>query len=166
MLPFSVAFLALFNFLSSRLSRKALFNCIVAGFMLFFAIFAFLLFPNTASIHPHALADVWLRTVPSGLAGGVAVLRNWTFSIFYCASEMWGDVGLSLLFWSLANETTSISDAAVLYPLFGIGANVAQVRLPPGLSVRGFRWTGLPDIARVWRGCMRFCHNPVPVTVL
>ena len=154
MLPFSVAFLALFNFLSARLSRKALFNCIVAGFMLFFAIFAFLLFPNTASIHPHALADVWLRIVPSGLAGGVAVLRNWTFSIFYCASEMWGDVGLSLLFWSLANETTSISDATVLYPLFGIGANVAQVRPRLEVCVSDFRLTSLPDTTRVWRICI------------
>jgi hypothetical protein len=40
---------------------------------------------------------------------------------------MWGDICLSLLFWSLANETTSMKDAAILYPLFGIGANMAQV---------------------------------------
>ena len=54
------------------------------------------------------------------------MVRNWLFTLFYCASELWGDVVLSLLFWGLANETTSIEDAPLLYPLFGIGANVAQ----------------------------------------
>ena len=48
------------------------------------------------------------------------------FTLFYCTSELWGDVVLSLLFWGLANETTSLRDAPLLYPLFGVGANVAQ----------------------------------------
>jgi AAA family ATP:ADP antiporter len=30
------------------------------------------------------------------------------------------------LFWGLANDTTSLSDAHILYPLFGLGANLAQ----------------------------------------
>ncbi len=56
----------------------------------------------------------------------VGMVRNWLFTLFYCISELWGDVVLSLLFWGLANETTSIEDAPLLYPLFGIGANIAQ----------------------------------------
>jgi hypothetical protein len=126
-LPCSILFLAIFNVLSVKLSRKRLFNGIISAFMLYMFVFSFLMFPNAAALHPHAAAEVWLQVLPPGFAGGVAVVRNWSYSIFYCFSEMWGDVGLSLLFWSLANETTSISDAAVLYPLFGIGANVAQV---------------------------------------
>ena len=59
-------------------------------------------------------------------AGMVGMVRNWLFTLFYCVSELWGDVVLSLLFWGLANETTSIEDAPLLYPLFGIGANIAQ----------------------------------------
>ena len=38
-----------------------------------------------------------------------------------------GDIVLSLLFWGLANETTALNEAAVLYPLFGVGANIGQV---------------------------------------
>ena len=48
----------------------------------------------------------------------VGMVRNWLFTLFYCISELWGDVVLSLLFWGLANETTSIEDAPLLYPLF------------------------------------------------
>lgn len=126
-LPISIAFLAAFNAVAGRMPRKRLFNSIVAAFMVYIAAFAFLMLPHAAALHPHAAAEAWLAALPPGVAGGVAVVRNWSFSLFYCASEMWGDICLSLLFWSLANETTSIADAAVLYPLFGIGANMAQV---------------------------------------
>ena len=40
--------------------------------------------------------------------------------------ELWGDVILSLLFWGMANETTRLQDASVIYPLLGVGANLAQ----------------------------------------
>ena len=55
------------------------------------------------------------------------MIRNWTFTLFYCISELWGDVGLSLLFWGFANEITHVDSAPLLYPLFGIGANLAQM---------------------------------------
>lgn len=61
------------------------------------------------------------------MAGLVGMVRNWTFTAFYCFSELWGDVVLSLLFWGLANETTPMRQAPLLYPLFGVGANIAQV---------------------------------------
>lgn len=59
----------------------------------------------------------------------MGMVRNWMFTAFYCSSELWGDVVLSLLFWGLANEMTTIEEAPGLYPLFGFGANVAP--LPP-----------------------------------
>lgn len=54
------------------------------------------------------------------------MLRNWTYTLFFCMSELWGDVCMGLLFWGLANETTHLTDAPTLYPLFGLGANLAQ----------------------------------------
>ena len=39
------------------MGRTALFNSIVAIFMAFFVVFAFALYPNHHTIHPHALAD-------------------------------------------------------------------------------------------------------------
>ena len=126
-LPFSIAFLVTFNHLSTFMTRESLFTTIVSAFLVFLLFFAFVLYPNHAVLHPHAAADVWAQQVPKGLIGLVGMVRNWTLTVFYCVSEMWGDVGLSLLFWGLANETTSMHDAPTLYPLFGIGANVAQV---------------------------------------
>ena len=34
------------------------------------------------------------------------MVHQWTFTLFYVLSELWGDVILSLNFWVLANETT------------------------------------------------------------
>ena len=63
------------------------------------------------------------------------MVRNWLFTCFYCTAELWGDVVLSLLFWGLANETTHMDEAPVLYPLFGIGANVGQTLSGRALGV-------------------------------
>ena len=54
------------------------------------------------------------------------------YTVFYIASELWGDVILSLLFWGLANERTSVQDAHIMYPLLGFGANIARTSLTAG----------------------------------
>eukprot|EP00892_Ulva_mutabilis_P007048 jgi/Ulvmu1/4715/UM002_0446.1 len=113
--------------MAAQFSRRRMFNIIIGFFMGFIAIFSMALFPHVGIIHPTKFCEMLLQSLPSGFAGSVAVVHNWSYSLFYCAAELWGDVCLSLLFWSLANEITSLKDAAVIYPLFGIGANVAQV---------------------------------------
>ncbi|WIA39919.1 hypothetical protein OEZ86_013359 [Tetradesmus obliquus] len=125
-LPVSVLFLFAFSAASHRMSRAALFNTILVVFMAFFGGFALVLYPNADVLHPHALADQMQQALPQGLAGFVGMLRNWTFTLFFCMAELWGDVCMGLLFWGLANEITNLSDAATLYPLFGLGANLAQ----------------------------------------
>lgn len=79
-------------------------------------------------LHLHLFADGLEGWMPSGFAGGIGMIRNWLFTAFYVSSELWGDIVLSLLFWGLANETTSLQEAALLYPLFGVGANIGQAR--------------------------------------
>jgi len=40
-------------------------------------------------------------------AGPIAILRNWTFCLFYVMAELWGSVVVSLLFWGFANQVTT-----------------------------------------------------------
>jgi AAA family ATP:ADP antiporter len=124
--PCSVLFLLAFTSVSSRYSRGHTFDLVIAAFATFFAVFTFVLYPLRHVLHPTEAAALLAAALPPGLSGAVACFRDWTFSLFYVASELWGDVVLSLLFWGLANETTSLRDAPLLYPLFGIGANMAQ----------------------------------------
>ena len=124
--PCSVLFLLAFTAVSNRCSRGRTFNVVISAFCSFFLLFTFVLFPLRESLHPTAAAASLAAALPPGLFGAVLCFRDWTFSLFYVASELWGDVVLSLLFWGMANDTTRIRDAPLLYPLFGIGANVAQ----------------------------------------
>eukprot|EP00891_Asterochloris_glomerata_P002727 jgi/Astpho2/2727/e_gw1.00050.92.1_t len=133
-LPCSLLFLVAYSWATQRLSRQILFNIIISSFLLLYSAFA-LLYPSHESLHFHMMADQALTTLPIGLAGLVGMVRNWMFTMFYCVSELWGDIVLSLLFWGLANDTTTLRDAPLLYPLFGVGANVAQTLAGRMLSV-------------------------------
>eukprot|EP00889_Picochlorum_renovo_P007821 jgi/Picre1/34851/NNA_002317.t1 len=79
------------------------------------------------ALHPMWLVDAASAYIPQGLMGLVKVGQYWTFSLFYCAAELWGSVVISVLFWSLANEVCTVSEAKSVYPLMGIAANVALV---------------------------------------
>lgn len=125
-LPTSLMFVVIFTIMANRFSRATIFNIVLGSFVAFFAVFMCFLFPMHETLHQFAFASYLANTLPSSLFGLVSMVRSWTFTIFYVVAELWGDVVLSLLFWGLANETTSVKDAAVLYPLFGVGANVAQ----------------------------------------
>jgi AAA family ATP:ADP antiporter len=129
-LPCSVLFLVGYAVATQRLSRAAVFNVIVGGFAAFFAAFGLFLHPNADVLHSSgasaAAASFLARVLPAGLDGAVGMVRNWAFTLFYCAGELWGDVCMGLCFWTLANDTTALSDAPTLYPLLGVGANVAQ----------------------------------------
>ena len=125
-LPCSILFVLGFSALSTRLPRRTLFNATLGLFLGFYAVFTYVLFPLRAQLAPTGLTNALMAVMPVGLHGGVAVLHNWTYTLFYCFSELWGDVVLSLLFWGLANDITLEEEAMVLYPLFGLGANVAQ----------------------------------------
>ena len=125
-LPTSLLFVTLFSRLSTKLGREKLFYFAVSFFMVFFLLFTGVLYPMREVLHPTAAAATLTQILPRGLAGGIAVFTNWTYSLFYVAGELWGDVVLSLLFWGLANEITRVSEAGIIYPLLGIGANVAQ----------------------------------------
>jgi TLC ATP/ADP transporter len=38
------------------------------------------------------------------LSAPIAILRNWSFCLFYVMAELWGSVVVSLLFWGFANQ--------------------------------------------------------------
>ena len=49
--------------------------------------------------------------LPEGFGAPLAIVRNWSFAVFYVMAEMWGSVVASLLFWSFANEVTTVEEA-------------------------------------------------------
>ena len=126
-LPAAVLFLLGYSKLSNKLSKSALFYATVIPFIAFFGLFSTVLYPLRDYLHPNELADSLQATLPKGFGGMVAMFRNWTFSLFYIMSELWGSVALSLLFWGFANDTTKVSESKRFYSLFGMGANFSLI---------------------------------------
>jgi AAA family ATP:ADP antiporter len=93
------------------MEQKDVFYACTIPFLFFFAAFAFIIFPNVGVLHPHAFVDKIAAALPVGFAAPLAIVRNWSFAVFYVMAEMWGSVVASLLFWSFANEVTTVDEA-------------------------------------------------------
>ena len=129
--PMAVLFMVIYAKLANILSKPALFYVTLMPFLVYFGSFAILIYPNRDLLHPTTSAD-WLQNfLPVGLHGLVACYRNWTYSLFYVFSELWGSMALSLLFWGFANDITKVSEAKRFYSLFGLGGNCALLIAGP-----------------------------------
>lgn len=93
------------------MEQRDVFYACTIPFLLFFLSFALVIFPNVGALHPHAFVDRIAMRLPAGFAAPLAIVRNWSFALFYVMAEMWGSVVASLLFWSFANEVTTVDEA-------------------------------------------------------
>ena len=116
-LPGAIAFTALYAKLTNKYSRQQVFNGVVGTFLVFFALFATVIYPNAAMLHPTAWCQWLAALLPAGFAAPIAIIQNWTYAVFYTMAELWGSVVASLLFWGFANELTSVPEAKKYYPL-------------------------------------------------
>ncbi|XLU29217.1 hypothetical protein S245_065283 [Arachis hypogaea] len=123
----AIGFMLLYTKLANVLSKQALFYTVIVPFIAFFGAFGFVLYPLSNYIHPEALADKLLNILGPRFLGPLAIMRIWSFCLFYVMAELWGSVVISVLFWGFANQITTVDEAKRFYPLFGLGANVALV---------------------------------------
>jgi AAA family ATP:ADP antiporter len=125
--PAAIIMTIIFTFLSNRLSRRAVFHVMILGFLSFFTLFAFFLYPNRAALEPRSLATALEGMLPPGFHAMVGMLRHWPLTLFYVMSETWGSIVLSVLFWGFANEVTKLSEAPRFYGILSVAACVAPV---------------------------------------
>ena len=62
-------------------------------------------------LHPNGFVDLLASHLPGSFSAPLAIIRNWSFAVFYVMAEMWGSVVASLLFWGFANEVTTVDEA-------------------------------------------------------
>lgn len=127
MLPSAVLMTMLFSFLTNHLSQKTVFQLILSSFLLFFGIFALVLYPNREILHPHRFADFLETVFPLGFKGFISMIRNWTLTGFYVAAELWGSMVLTVLFWGFINEITKLSESTRFYSVMSIFSNIAAI---------------------------------------
>lgn len=127
LLPAAVLLTICFTKLSNRFSQERVFYLIISSFLIFFGLFTFIFYPLRDYLHPHQLADQLELVLPAGFKGLIAMVRNWSFTIFYVICELWGTLVLSVLFWGFANEVTSMKEARRFYSMLGVISSLASI---------------------------------------
>lgn len=126
-MPSAIVFVVLYAKLSNIMSQEKIFYWIVSLFILFFAAFAFYLYPNQSMLHPDFETLTRLQEEYPSLRFLFPVWGFWTYSIFYICAELWGSVMVSLLFWQFANQIVRTTEAKRYYALFGMIANFGLI---------------------------------------
>ena len=128
-LPGAILLTYIFTRLISKFSREQVFYTILTGFLVYFAIFLVILYPNHNYLQLDFLADYLQDHIftGSGFKGFIAVIRHFNLSLFYVLSEMWSTVVLSTLFWGFANEVTKVDEAKRFYAIFALCSNSSGI---------------------------------------
>lgn len=156
MFPGAILMTLLFTRLSNRFSREKVFYIIFSIFLTYYFLFTFFLYPHQDVLHPHAFADSLQDVLPVGCKGLIAMIRNWTFTIFYVMSELWSNIVFFVLFWGFANQITRLNEARRFYGLFGFGANISGIvagQVSVALSRKAFN-PALPLGTTAWEQSM------------
>lgn len=130
--PFSILFIMAYVKLSSVMSREKLFYVSLSPLIAYFVLYAYVIYPNLDYVHPTAeTIDAWRAATPGFLLGFLdkfyVVFQFWAHSLFYILAEIWGSVGISLLFWQFANEITETKEAKRVYVFYGFIANASLI---------------------------------------
>lgn len=121
--PCAILFMIFYAKLANVLSREGLFYAALLPFLVFFACFALIVYPNRALLHMTDETIKVLQVEWPRFKWIIAVVGNWSYSLFYILSELWGSVVISLLFWQFANEITRVMEAKRFYGMFGLIGN-------------------------------------------
>lgn len=113
-LPAAFLFSLFYIKLTNIFSAEKIFYIIISGFLIFFLLFAFFLFPKEYA------ANAVLRQSGIKLSLMDSIIRNWSSCIFYIISDSWSNVACALLFWQFVNNITSVEQSVRFYMIFGL----------------------------------------------
>ena len=138
-MPASLMMAVLYIKLITNFKGEKVFYIIISGFLIFFAIFAFIIFPNHELFHfsPDATQELIL-SYPH-FKWFILIISKWSFSLFYIIAELWPNAVFALLFWQFVNSVTTIDESQRFYTLFGL---LGQT----GLIISGYFLSNMPII--------------------
>ncbi|MGL4348304.1 MAG: Npt1/Npt2 family nucleotide transporter [Chlamydiales bacterium] len=124
-LPGALLITMIFTKLTTRFKSSTIFYIMMGSFLSFFLLFAFVLYPLQDLLHPHSLANYLETILPQGFHGLIAIFRNWTFTLFYVMSELWGTAIMTVLLWGFINQVTRVEEAGRFYGILSVGSNIS-----------------------------------------
>jgi hypothetical protein len=128
-MPCATLFIVIYSKMSNIFadSKESLFYLTLLPFFVFYTIFAFVLYPMRDVIHFESTTTTISNAAGGASSAAFALLRYWSFSLYFIVSELWASAGIPLLFWTCANDVTRMEEAKRFYPLFAVVGNLAPI---------------------------------------
>lgn len=119
----AILFMILYTKAANIFKREGLFYVTALPFLLFFGLFPYCIYPYVETIHMNVETIHHYQELFPNAKWIVPLVGNWTYTLFYILSELWGSAVLSLLFWQFANAITPVKEARRFYGMFGFLGN-------------------------------------------
>ncbi|MEI8321034.1 MAG: Npt1/Npt2 family nucleotide transporter [Alphaproteobacteria bacterium] len=129
----AVLFMIMYAKAANIFGRIGLFYVTAIPFLVFFISFAFFIYPNREMFHMSLETIQAYQAEYPNLTWIVPLVGNWTYTLFYILSELWGSAVLSLLFWQFANAITPVKEAKRFYGMFGFMGNFGLIFSGPAI---------------------------------
>lgn len=139
-MPASFVMTIIYVKLVTTMKAEKIFYLITSFFVIFFALFGFVIFPYHEFFHLTPELSTELITQLPNFKWFILLLSKWGFSLFYIIAELWPNAVFALLFWQFVNKITTIDESKRFYILFGL---LGQT----GLIISGTFLNRLPDIS-------------------
>lgn len=129
----AILFMVLYTKAANVFGRIGLFYVTAIPFLVFFGCFAFFIYPNRDLFHMSLDTIHQYQAAYPSLTWVIPLVGNWTYTLFYILSELWGSAVLSLLFWQFANAITPVKEAKRFYGMFGFVGNFGLLFSGPSI---------------------------------
>lgn len=120
-------FIIVYMKLCNIFSREHIFYVIMIPFLVFFLVFAIVIYPNITVLIP---SQAWVKqaiTSYPSLHNAISIAEYWPYAFFYVIAKIWSNEIIIFMFWQFMNQVVSINEAKRFYPWFGIPGNLALV---------------------------------------
>ena len=128
--PAAILFVLIYMKLANIFYLRQIYIGIGTFYMLYFLVFAFVLYPYQDNIHPDPVVVKNLINQKISIFGYIfsfehfkwflLLYSKWLYVLFYILAELWGSSMTFLLFWQFSNQIVPTSQSKRFYPMLNL----------------------------------------------